>query len=229
MERHIKTVYHFYVGLFAAGLAAGALLWLLNFSVFLALLVAIAGCAPIFFSKSVDDPKRLVTYRGEVADFGSAPFILPALAGGGSQHLIVADEVQNFTHAADLGVVLSEGRKYGLQVYSATQTVSQLPESTRAATFGNCGTLVSFRVSGEDAEIMEREFGDFRPAAFRDLPNYSCRIRTIVGGVPAGANVSHSLPPQRGTGRGKILEGIALRRWGRPRGRVLAKLARFLS
>ncbi len=81
MERHIQTVSYFYVGLFVAGLVAGALLWLLGFSEILALVVAIAGCLPVFFSKSIDDPKRLVTYRGEVADFGSAPFTLPAFAG----------------------------------------------------------------------------------------------------------------------------------------------------
>src|SRR5438067_5972025 len=74
-------------------------------------------------------------------------------------HFLYADEVQNFTHGVDFPTILSESRKYALSLTIGTQTLAQLPDDSLAAVFGNCATLVSFRVSGADAQALVREFG----------------------------------------------------------------------
>jgi hypothetical protein len=73
-------------------------------------------------------------------------------------HFLFADEVQNFTHGVDFPTILSEARKYALSLTIGTQTLSQLPGTTIEAVFGNCATIVSFRVSGEHAKALVREF-----------------------------------------------------------------------
>jgi len=77
------------------------------------------------------------------------------------QHYFYIDEVHNFTHGIDLAAILAEARKYRLSVTVATQTLSQLRKHNDEivpAIFGNCGTLASFRVSGEDAVLLAHEF-----------------------------------------------------------------------
>ena len=67
------------------------------------------------------------------------------------------DEFHNF--ATDtFDEILSEARKYRLNLTIANQFLGQVPESIRKTVFGNVGSLVSFRLGGEDARIMESEF-----------------------------------------------------------------------
>src|SRR6266540_168958 len=73
-------------------------------------------------------------------------------------HYLYIDEVQGFTHGMDLPTILSESRKYALSLTLGTQTLSQLPSDSIAAVFGNCATIISFRVSGDDAKELVREF-----------------------------------------------------------------------
>lgn len=92
------------------------------------------------------------------------------------------DEFQNF--ATDtFGEILSEARKYGLGLIVAHQFVAQLPNSIAQALFGNVGSLVSFRVSSEDAKKMAEQFD---PAVKPyDLANLSAReayVKTLVAG-----------------------------------------------
>jgi hypothetical protein len=67
--------------------------------------------------------------------------------------------MQNFTLGIDLPTILAESRKYALGLVVGTQTLAGLPGPTVKAIFGNCGTIASYRVSGEDAEELVREFG----------------------------------------------------------------------
>jgi hypothetical protein len=69
------------------------------------------------------------------------------------------DEMQNFTLGIDLPTILGEARKYALGLVVGTQTLAGIPEHTVKALFGNCATIASYRVSGEDAEELVREFG----------------------------------------------------------------------
>src|SRR5205085_11508004 len=74
-------------------------------------------------------------------------------------HILYCDEMQNFTLGIDLPTILAESRKYALGLVVGTQTLSGIPERTVKSLFGNCATIASYRVSGEDAEALAREFG----------------------------------------------------------------------
>jgi len=67
------------------------------------------------------------------------------------------DEFQNFTTKA-VADILSEARKYALNLIIAHQFIKQLTDEIRDAVFGNVGTIVSFRVGVEDAEYLEKVF-----------------------------------------------------------------------
>jgi hypothetical protein len=98
-------------------------------------------------------------------------------------HYFYIDEVHNFTHGIDLASILAEARKYRLALTVATQTLAQLRrhhDSIVPALFGNCGTLISFRVSGEDAEIIAKEFAsNVLVSRFEELPDFSFFLKTL--------------------------------------------------
>lgn len=70
---------------------------------------------------------------------------------------LYVDEFQNFATSA-FANILSEARKYRLNLTFAHQYIEQLPEEVRATIFGNVGNIISFRVGGEDAQVCVKEF-----------------------------------------------------------------------
>ena len=99
-------------------------------------------------------------------------------------HFFYIDEVHNFTHGIDLSAILAEARKYRLSLTVATQTLAQLRrhnDEVVPAIFGNCGTLVSFRVSGDDATLLAKEFAsDVIATQLENLPDYDLYLRTLA-------------------------------------------------
>ena len=82
------------------------------------------------------------------------------------------DEFQNF--ATDtFAEILSEARKYRLNMTLAHQYMGQLPEVVRKTVFGNMGSMISFRVGAEDAAVMAQEFTPF--FGVRDIINLGVR------------------------------------------------------
>ena len=85
---------------------------------------------------------------------------------------LYVDEFQNF--ATDtFNEILSEARKYGLGLVLAHQFIKQIPANISDSLFWNVGTLVSFRISSEDAIFMKNQFDPFLDAY--DLANLSQR------------------------------------------------------
>lgn len=70
---------------------------------------------------------------------------------------LYVDEFQNFA-TDSFAVILSEARKYGLNLTVANQYISQMSEAVRSAVFGNVGTILSFRVSPDDAPFLQKYF-----------------------------------------------------------------------
>lgn len=95
---------------------------------------------------------------------------------------LYVDEFQNF--ATDtFGEILSEARKYGLGLSVAHQFIKQIPPNLSDALFGNVGTLMSFRISSEDAKYMQQHFSPF--VSDYDLANLNIRelyCKTIIQG-----------------------------------------------
>lgn len=72
---------------------------------------------------------------------------------------LYVDEFQNFA-TTSFNKILSEARKYRLNLILANQYIAQIPEEVQKAIFGNCGTMLSFVMGADDATVFSREFGD---------------------------------------------------------------------
>jgi hypothetical protein len=80
--------------------------------------------------------------------------------------------------------MLSELRKYRVNLILAHQYLSQLDPQVHDAILGNVGTLVSFRLGLADAEILEKEFApELHALALGSLPNYHIYLKLMIDGV----------------------------------------------
>jgi len=109
---------------------------------------------------------------------------------------LYVDEFQNFA-TDSFAVILSEARKYGLNLTVANQYISQMTESVRDAVFGNVGTTISFRVSADDAPILAKQFEPvFDQSDLIQMNNRHFVISMIVNGekTPAFSATTLALP-----------------------------------
>lgn len=98
---------------------------------------------------------------------------------------LYVDEFQNFA-TDSFAVILSEARKYGLNLTVANQYVSQMPEAVRDAVFGNVGSMITFRVGAEDGRVMEKYFQpSFEAADLIKLHNQHIVITMSIDGEKA--------------------------------------------
>jgi len=97
---------------------------------------------------------------------------------------LYVDEFQNFA-TPDFAQILSEARKYKLNLTVANQFIGQMEEEVKNAIFGNVGSLVSFRVGVTDANYLQHEFQPtFSEADLINIEKYNTYTKTIVGGEP---------------------------------------------
>jgi len=98
---------------------------------------------------------------------------------------ILIDEFQSFTTLSVANMV-SEMRKFHVSLVLAHQNLYQLQPDVRHAVLGNVGTLISFRVGPEDAQIMAREFEPaFDVLDLVNLPNYDFYVKLMIDGAPS--------------------------------------------
>ncbi len=92
------------------------------------------------------------------------------------------DEFQNFT-TDSIATILSEARKYRLDLIIAHQFIKQLKEGIRDSVFGNVGSLVSFRIGPDDAEFMKNKFEPvFSPQDLINIDNLNAYANLLVNG-----------------------------------------------
>lgn len=97
---------------------------------------------------------------------------------------LYVDEFQNFA-TPDFAAILSEARKYRLNLVVANQFIGQMEEEVKNAIFGNVGTLVSFRVGVTDANYLQHEFTPvFNETDLINIDKYNAYIRTMLEGEP---------------------------------------------
>jgi hypothetical protein len=112
---------------------------------------------------------------------------------------VYVDEFQNFT-TDSFATILSEARKYRLNLILAHQYISQLTEAgndrIRNAIFGNVGTIVSFRIGPDDGQVLEKEF---EPVFLsQQLINLNARqvcLKMSINGKPTLPFIANTLPP----------------------------------
>lgn len=105
---------------------------------------------------------------------------------------LYVDEFQNFANES-FADILSEARKYKLNLTVAHQYIEQMSEEVRAAVFGNVGTMITFRVGATDAEFLEKEYAPtFTAEDLVNLGRYQLYLKLMIDGV--------SSPPFSATG-----------------------------
>lgn len=121
---------------------------------------------------------------------------------------LYVDEFQNFA-TDSFATILSEARKYGLNLTVANQYISQMSETVRDAVFGNVGTMISFRVSADDAPILAKQFEpEFEPNDLLQMHNRNFVINMVIKGekAPAFNATTLNLPPAQIDNTAKIVE-----------------------
>lgn len=92
------------------------------------------------------------------------------------------DEFQNFT-TQSFATILSESRKYNLSLVLAHQYLGQLQESVKDAVFGNVGTIMSFALGYQDAQVFAQQYRNLlTPQDFLSLPDYTGYVQTTREG-----------------------------------------------
>ncbi|MDZ4683520.1 MAG: helicase HerA-like domain-containing protein [Planctomycetaceae bacterium] len=134
-------------------------------------------------------------------------------------HSLYLDEFQTLV-TPSTGILLSESRKYRLNLTLSHQLTRQLDDATWQTVLGNCGTFVAFRVRAEDAESLAPTFskfpGQLAPASLMGLPNYTCYVRMLLaGGMPSAPFSLQTLPPPEvAEDRSDIVRRVSQRRFG---------------
>lgn len=97
---------------------------------------------------------------------------------------LYVDEFQNFA-TPDFAQILSEARKYRLNLTVANQFIGQMDEEVKNAVFGNVGTVVSFRVGVTDANYLQHEFQPtFNETDLINIDKFNAYVKTIVHNEP---------------------------------------------
>lgn len=147
---------------------------------------------------------------------------------------LYVDEFQNFATDSFAGI-LSEARKYRLDLIIAHQYVGQLVTDTstkvRDAVFGNVGTMISFRIGADDAEFFEKEFEpEFVMQDLVNLPNHHVYLKLMVDGVTSRPFSGVTLPPLAFESDPEIREKtvrVSRERYSRPRAEVEEQISRW--
>lgn len=108
---------------------------------------------------------------------------------------LYVDEFQSFANES-FADILSEARKYKLNLTMAHQYIEQMAEEVRSAVFGNVGTMVTFRVGAYDAEVLEKEFAPTFTA--EDLVNLGFTqiyLKLMIDGVSSAPFSATTIAP----------------------------------
>jgi len=93
------------------------------------------------------------------------------------------DEFQNFT-TDSIGVILSEARKYRLDLIMAHQFIAQLTDKIRESVFGNVGSMIAFRVGTTDTETLVKQFEPvFNQNDLINIDNLNAYVKLLINGA----------------------------------------------
>ncbi len=143
---------------------------------------------------------------------------------------LYVDEFQNFATDA-FATILSEARKYRLNLTMANQYINQMPEEVRDAVFGNVGSTICFQVGYDDAEYISMQFSEeVLPNDIVDLPKYHNYTTLMIDGMPSKTFSVSTLPPPEPhpeEGRREKIVRLSRERYATPREVVEDKILRW--
>ncbi|MFA6909151.1 MAG: type IV secretion system DNA-binding domain-containing protein [Patescibacteria group bacterium] len=141
---------------------------------------------------------------------------------------LYVDEFQNFA-TESFANILSEARKYRLDLILAHQYIEQLSEEVRAAVFGNVGTIMCFRIGAADSEFLAKEFfPTFLEEDLVNLTKFSVYMKLMIDGVASEPFSANTLPPLSGetNNKDKVIR-VSRERYSEPRSVVEEKILRW--
>lgn len=122
---------------------------------------------------------------------------------------LYVDEFQNFA-TDSFESILSEARKYRLNLIVANQFMTQLTEKIREALLGNCGTIICGRIGVTDADLMVKAFSPtFTAEDLTKTPNFAAVAKVMMFNMPS-APFTISLPPPMGEPNDQLLETLKM-------------------
>ncbi len=150
---------------------------------------------------------------------------------------LYVDEFQNFI-TDSFATILSEARKYRLNLTIAHQYLGQLSQGAgaagaaanglRDAVFGNVGTEIAFRIGVEDSEVMGKEFAPtFSAYDLVNVDRFNAYVKLMVNGTTSKPFNMATLPPTAGGSKevANAIRTLSRLKFGRPRAEVEAELA----
>jgi uncharacterized protein DUF87 len=198
------------------------------------------------FRKAMDDGKILIINlaKGTIGEENSAflglvliPKILIAAMSrqdtpeaNRKDFYLYVDEFQNFA-TQDFAVILSEARKYHLNLTVANQFISQMDDEVKNAVFGNVGTICGFRLGISDANFLTKQFQpEFGEHDLLNLGTGDIYLKTMIKGVPkqpfslkvAAAERQKQGDPKKA----EMIKKLSALKYGRPRELVEAEIAK---
>lgn len=139
------------------------------------------------------------------------------------------DEFQNFT-TESIATILSEARKYRLNLAVAHQFIAQLTEKIRDAVFGNVGSQILFRVGADDAEFLVKQFEPvFSKNDLINIDNFNAYVKLLINSQTTRPFNIKTLPAEKGIpALNAQLKELSRAMYGRPREEVEADILKRL-
>jgi hypothetical protein len=108
---------------------------------------------------------------------------------------LFVDEFQNFA-TDSFESILSEARKFRLNLFVANQFMTQLTDNIREGVLGNVGTIIAGRIGVTDAEMLEKVFAPtFKAEDLHKQPNYHAIATVMMYDMPTAPFTMNLLPP----------------------------------
>ncbi len=149
---------------------------------------------------------------------------------------LYVDEFQNFV-TDSFATILSEARKYRLNLIMAHQFISQLSiekegssamdSRMRDAVFGNTGTMIAFRIGVEDAEIMAKEFAPvFNEFDLVNIDRFNAYVKLMIKGAGSRPFNMETYPKPEGADAAgaSAMKSLSKLKYGKPRAEVQAEI-----
>lgn len=145
---------------------------------------------------------------------------------------LYVDEFQNFA-TSSFESILSEARKYRLNLILANQFMTQLTDTIKGAIIGNVPTKIVGRIGIDDAESLQRAFTPtFTAEDLTKLPNYNAVATVLIGGIPSAPFTMSLIPPigKSNPELRKALKRYSASKFGRPKALVDSEIRqRFIA
>lgn len=142
---------------------------------------------------------------------------------------LYVDEFQNLATPSFVSI-LSEARKYHLALTMTNQYIAQLDDHIIHGILGNVGTLISFRVGSNDAEILSKEFGENIAATdLLGLSHWHAYVKLLISGKVSAPFDMQTILPERqlNPGAAERISALSQERYGRARGEVEKEIQQY--